>query len=29
MNNEYNKKHIYQSDYFFLKENKWNTIELY
>jgi len=24
MDNEYNKKHIYQSDYFFLKDNKWN-----
>ena len=26
MNNEYDKKHTYQSDYFFLKNNKWNTL---
>ena len=26
MNNEYNKKHTFKEDYFFLKENKWNTI---
>mgnify|MGYP003149448202 CR=1 FL=1 len=25
MNNEYNKKHTYQLDYFFLKDNKWKA----